>query len=499
MADLTMSLRKFRPMLVWVAAVVAPVGACGEGDPGDGGLDLAPAIEPVATPLLSQPNAGAFQRTTATPSQAQSGQISGSRNTAIVEAAARVAPAVVSVNVIRTEQVQSRASFFDPFPMPRTRRSRGLGSGFIVSEDGVILTNDHVVRDSERIMVTLPDGRDFEAQLLGADQLTDVAVLRIQGNDIPVAPVGTSERLLIGEWSLAIGNPFGNLFSNSEPSVTAGVISGTGRHIIPDDEDRVVYLGMIQTDASINPGNSGGPLVNSVGEVIGVNSSIFSRSGGSEGLGFAIPIDRAIRVANELIAFGEVKRAWLGFEVDPGDEDIWGRTHGVAVSSVSPSSPAARAQISRGDRVVTANGRALRTLLDFESLMLDLEEGESIALGIDGRQGPVTLVSEALPSVSADRVTALEQIELITVTPGIRAERGLGYETGALIVDIERDLEGRIGLRVGDVILQINRQRVESAEQAAEVLRQASGNVTVYIERSGEVIVRRLIFGRGRG
>ena len=499
MADLTMSLRKFRPMLVWVAAVVAPVGACGEGDPGDGGLDLAPAIEPVATPLLSQPNAGAFQRTTATPSEAQSDQISGSRNTAIVEAAARVAPAVVSVNVIRTEQVQSSASFFDPFPMPRTRRSRGLGSGFIVSEDGVILTNDHVVRDSERIMVTLPDGRDFEAQLLGADQLTDVAVLRIQGNDIPVAPVGTSERLLIGEWSLAIGNPFGNLFSNSEPSVTAGVISGTGRHIIPDDEDRVVYLGMIQTDASINPGNSGGPLVNSVGEVIGVNSSIFSRSGGSEGLGFAIPIDRAIRVANELIAFGEVKRAWLGFEVDPGDEDIWGRTHGVAVSSVSPSSPAARAQISRGDRVVTADGRALRTLLDFESLMLDLEEGESIALGIDGRQGPVTLVSEALPSVSADRVTALEQIELITVTPGIRAERGLGYETGALIVDIERDLEGRIGLRVGDVILQINRQRVESAEQAAEVLRQASGNVTVYIERSGEVIVRRLIFGRGRG
>ena len=494
-----MSPRKFRPMLVWVAAVVAPVGACGEGDPGDGGLDLAPAIEPVATPLLSQPNAGAFQRTTATPSQAQSDQISGSRNTAIVEAATRVAPAVVSVNVIRTEQVQSRASFFDPFPMPRTRRSRGLGSGFIVSEDGVILTNDHVVRDSERIMVTLPDGRDFEAQLLGADQLTDVAVLRIQGNDIPVAPVGTSEGLLIGEWSLAIGNPFGNLFSNSEPSVTAGVISGTGRHIIPDDEDRVVYLGMIQTDASINPGNSGGPLVNSVGEVIGVNSSIFSRSGGSEGLGFAIPIDRAIRVANELIAFGEVKRAWLGFEVDPGDEDIWGRTHGVAVSSVSPSSPAARAQISRGDRVVTADGRALRTLLDFESLMLDLEEGESIALGIDGRQGQVTLVSEALPSVSADRVTALEQIELITVTPGIRAERGLGYETGALIVDIESDLGGRIGLRVGDVILQINRQRVESAEQAAEVLRQASGNVAVYIERSGEVIVRRLIFGRGRG
>ena len=486
-----MSPRKFRPMLFWVAAVAIPFGACDGSDVGDGVLGSASAMETVVS-------APVVRQTAPAPRQPRGEEISGSRNTAIVEAAARVAPAVVSVNVIRTEQVQTR-SFFDPFPMPRTRRSRGLGSGFIVSDDGVILTNDHVIRDAERIMVTLPDDRDFEAELLGADQLTDVAVLRIRGTDLPVAPVGTSEGLLIGEWSLAIGNPFGNLFSNSEPSVTAGVISGTGRHIIPDDEDRVVYLGMIQTDASINPGNSGGPLVNSVGEVIGVNSSIFSRSGGSEGLGFAIPIDRAIRVANSLITSGEVKRAWLGFEVDAGEEDIWGRTHGVAVSSVSPSSPAARAEISRGDRVVTANGRALRTLLDFESLMLDLEEGESISLGIEGRPVSVTLVSEALPSVSADRVTALEQMDLITVTPDIRAERSLSYETGALIVNIETDLEGRIGLRAGDVILQIDRRRVESAEQAAEVLRRASGNVAVYIERNGEVIVRRLIFGRGRG
>ncbi len=494
-----MSPRKFRPMLLGVVVVAVLLGACegrgrADGDPGSG-----PASETVAAPLLAEPSTGASQQTTASPSRGQSNQISGSRNTAIVEAAARVSPAVVSVNVIRTEQVQTRASFFDPFPMPRARRSRGLGSGFIVSADGVILTNDHVVRDSERIMVTLPDGRDFEAELLGADQLTDVAVLRIRGDDLPVAPVGTSEGLLIGEWSLAIGNPFGNLFSNSEPSVTAGVISGTGRHIIPDDEDRVVYLGMIQTDASINPGNSGGPLVNSVGEVIGVNSSIFSRSGGSEGLGFAIPIDRAIRVANDLLTSGEVKRAWLGFEVDAGEEDIWGRTHGVAVSSVSPSSPAARAEISQGDRVVTANGRALRTLLDFESLMLDLAEGASIALGIEGRQDPVTLVSEALPSISADRVTALEQMELITVTPGIRAERSLSYETGALIVNIERDLESRIGLRAGDVILQIDRRRVESAEEAAAVLRGASGSFPVYLERNGEVIVRRLIFRGPRG
>lgn len=484
--------RKFRPMLFWIASVAIPLGACNGGDGDDHVLDSAPAAETVES-------APVIRRTAPATGQPREQEISTSRNTAIVEAAARVAPAVVSVNVIRTEQVQPTGSFFDPFPMPRTQRRRGLGSGFIVSIEGVILTNDHVVRDAERIMVTLPDGRDFEAELVGTDQLTDVAVLRIRGTELPVVPLGTSAGLLIGEWSLAIGNPFGNLFSNSEPSVTAGVISGTERHIIPDDEDRVVYLGMIQTDASINPGNSGGPLVNSVGEVIGVNSSIFSRSGGSEGLGFAIPINRAIRVANELMASGEVNRAWLGFKVDAGDEDIWGRTHGVAVSSVSPSSPAAHAEIAEGDRVVTANGRALRTLLDFESFMLDLQEGESIALGIEGRPGSVTLVSEALPSISADPVTALEQMELITVTPGIRAERNLGYETGALIVDIGRDLEGRIGLRVGDVILQIDRLLIESAEQAAEVLRRGSGNVVVYIERKGEVLVDRLIFRRARG
>jgi serine protease Do len=199
------------------------------------------------------------------------------------------------------------------------------------------------------------------------------------------------------------------------------------------------------------------------------------------------------------MAFGEVKRAWLGFEVDADAGDIWGRSRGVAVSNVSPSSPAARAGISRGDRVMTADGRALRTQLDFESLMLDLTAGESLSLDIDGREEAVTLVAVELPSISADRVIALEQMELVTVTLEIRTERNLRYESGALIVAIERDLEGRIGLREGDVILQINRTAVASAEQAAQLLRQAAGNVAVYVERNGEVTVRQLVFRRSRG
>ncbi len=446
-------------------------------------------VPATSAPIASSPQLPAAER---------SGQLDESRSTAIVEAATEVAPAVVSVNVLRTEQVRTR-SFFDPFSMPRARRSRGLGSGFIISDDGVILTNDHVIQGAERIMVTLPDGRDFEAELVGTDQLTDVAVLRIRGDRLPVARLGTSEGLLIGEWALAIGNPFGNLFSNSVPSVTAGVISATGRHIIPDSDDRVVYLGMIQTDASINPGNSGGPLVNSAGEVIGVNSSIFSRSGGSEGLGFAIPIDRAIRVADDLIRTGEPTRAWLGFEVDAGAEDIWGRTQGIVVASVSPDSPAARASISGGDRIVSVDGQPLHTPLDFESVLLDLRAGESIELGVEGRASAVTLVSEEVPSVSADRVTALEQMQLVTVTPQIRAERNLRYESGALILSIEPQLESRIGFRAGDVILQINREGVTSAEQAASIFRRASGNMPVYIERNGGVIVRQLSFRRSRG
>lgn len=471
------------------ALALAPAACGGAETPDDAAAAEASAAAALAPATSARPQVPAAER---------SRQVDSSRSTAIVEAATEVAPAVVSVNVLRTEQVQTR-SFFDPFSMPRTRRSRGLGSGFIISDQGVILTNDHVIQGAERIMVTLPDGRDFEAELVGTDQLTDVAVLRIRGDQLPVARLGTSQGILIGEWALAIGNPFGNLFSNSEPTVTTGVVSATGRHIIPDDQARVVYLGMIQTDASINPGNSGGPLVNSAGEVIGVNSSIFSRSGGSEGLGFAIPIDRALRVAEQLLGGGELKRAWLGFEVDAGAEDIWGRTQGIVVASVSPGSPAARARLSLGDRIGSVDGQPLHTPLDFASVLLDMQAGESIALGVEGRSSAVTVVSEEVPSVSADRVTALEQMQLVTVTPRIRAERNLGYDTGALILSIEPELEERIGFRAGDVILQINRTGVTSAEQAAEIFRRASGDMAVYIERNGGVIVRQLSFRRSRG
>ncbi|HSJ25196.1 MAG TPA: trypsin-like peptidase domain-containing protein, partial [Longimicrobiales bacterium] len=230
--------------------------------------------------------------------------VDASRRTAIVVAAERVAPAVVSVNVIRRETFQPR-SMWESFFMPPgvAREVPGLGSGFIIDGSGLVLTNEHVVRGATELVVTLRDGRDFDAELVGSDEVTDLALLRLRDvrGTLPVAPLGRSSNLIIGEWVVAIGNPFGFMLANAEATVTAGVVSGVNRNIIPEGgQGGGWYLDMIQTDASINPGNSGGPLVNALGEVIGVNSSIISGGGGSVGLGFAIPIDRARRIAQDL-------------------------------------------------------------------------------------------------------------------------------------------------------------------------------------------------------
>jgi serine protease Do len=426
--------------------------------------------------------AALFQQGTSTSvfdvQQDRSDEILRSRSTAIVEAANHVSPAVVSINTARNETVQRYWQTF-------TRRSQGLGSGFIINANGYILTNDHVVRGAQEILVTLPDGRDFAASRIGSDQLNDIAVLKIEGTDLPVAPLGTSRGLLIGEWAIAIGNPLGTLFSNTEPSVTAGVVSAVDRHLIPGENDQVVYLGMIQTDASINPGNSGGPLVNSAGQVIGVNSSIFSRSGGSEGLGFAIPIDRALRIAEDLVQEGEVRRAWPGFDVEAGDRDRFGRSRGVVVAGIDGRSPAA-AGLRDGDRIVSANGSRMADPYDFETVLLGLRPGDPLELRVEGRANPISFNVGGLPSMAADRAAA-SGLELLTLNSGVQQEFGLSRSEGALITRIAPQLQRGTRLRSGDVILQINRTLITSADQALRLLQRVRGRVVVYLERDGEV------------
>jgi serine protease Do len=261
-------------------SLLALTAACGESSHDEPALAVATAR--AATAPSTTASLAAAESTTTT-----------RRRTAITEAVARVAPTVVTV---QTEVVDRSTDPFDAFGGANERVLPGLGSGFIVRADGVIVTNAHVVAGANTISVAMRDGTTYPARLLGKDETNDLAVLKIDAKGLPVAPLGQSDDLIIGEWVIAIGNPYGFLLGNSEPSVTVGVISGTGRNLVARSQGSAMYVDMIQTDASINPGNSGGPLVNALGDIVGMNSSIFSPSGGSIGLGFAIPVNRVKHV-----------------------------------------------------------------------------------------------------------------------------------------------------------------------------------------------------------
>jgi serine protease Do len=477
-------------------------GEAGE-EPGTDRIELSSRIGEGALGLEGE-GAGVSE---ASPSEAVPGtadptspaqELAASRLTAVVRAAERVSPAVVAVNVIRTQQVRARDPFWDDFFMSpfggrtMTRRVPSLGSGFVVDPSGIILTNDHVVRGAERILVTLPDGRDLEAELVGTDEATDVAVIRVDARNLPVTPLGRTDDLRIGEWVVAFGNPFGNLLSNPEPTVTVGVVSALGRHIVQSQDGRAFFLGMVQTDAAINPGNSGGPLVNALGEVVGMNASIFSRTGGNEGLGFAIPIERVLRVADDLLEHGEVRRAWIGVDVEPVEADVFGRTRGVRAARVASGSPAARAGIRTGDRLIAMNGRRLVSPLDFEAVLLDLRAGDPVRLEIEGRGDALRMVTEELPSLRAERVRVFRDLELVTVTDAIRSERGVQSEEGALVAGISPELARTLGLQEGDVIVGINNRRVGSAGEVAQALDALppGSRVRLYFERNRGFVVR---------
>ena len=414
------------------------------------------------------------------------------RRTAVTEAIARVAPAVVTVQT----QIVSRAPV-DPFEWffggrtPGRQVTPGLGSGFVVRSDGIVVTNAHVIEGATSISVAMSNGTTVPAELLGADEPNDIAVLKIAGTGLPVAPLGNSRDLLIGEPAIAIGNPYGFVLGNPEPSVTTGVVSGTGRNLIARTQEGQLYLDMIQTDAAINPGNSGGPLVNALGEVIGMNSSIFSPSGGSVGLGFAIPIDRVMRVTDDLIAHGAVRRPWVGIKTEQpaGVSPRAALTAGVVVAAVVPGSPAASANLRAGDVLVRAGDRALRSPYDWQAVLLDLRVGERVALRVrrDGREFDATVQVADLPEVSAPRVAVLQELELVTMTPAIRADRGVNAQQGALVYRASDRITNEIGLQAGDVILQVNRAMVERAEDVRRVL-----------DSVGPRDVNRIYFERGR-
>lgn len=381
-----------------------------------------------------------------------------------------------------------------PQPYEGDRQSRSLGSGFIISEDGYLLTNFHVVEGAEEIIVRTSDRREFLAKLIGTDRRSDTALLKVEAQDLPPVKIGTAKDLEVGEWVLAIGSPFG-----FDHSATAGIVSAKGRSLPSEN-----YVPFIQTDVAINPGNSGGPLFNLEGEVVGVNSQIYSRTGGFMGLSFAIPIDMAMDVVEQLKATGRVSRGWLGVRIQEVTSELaetfgMDQPRGALVAELLPGSPAREADLRVGDVIVSFNGKPITTHGVLPPLVGTIRADESAELEVlrDGRIEKVTVVIGELPDegeLVADtesESTTANSIGLVVADLNAEQRDQPGLEQGGVIVrEVKPGTAEQAGVGPGDVILMFDNRAVENAKQFGELLTgiEAGRSVAVLIQRgSGRI------------
>nr|WP_313711223.1 DegQ family serine endoprotease [Pseudomonas sp.] len=368
----------------------------------------------------------------------------------------------------------------------RQREAMSLGSGFIISSDGYVLTNNHVVADADEIIVRLSDRSELQAKLIGTDPRTDVALLKVEGKNLPTVKLGDSEKLKVGEWVLAIGSPFG-----FDHSVTKGIVSAKGR-TLPND----TYVPFIQTDVAINPGNSGGPLFNMKGEVVGINSQIFTRSGGFMGLSFAIPIDVAIDVSNQLKKDGKVSRGWLGVVIQEVNKDLaesfgLDKPAGALVAQVLENGPAAKGGLQVGDVILSMNGQPIVMSADLPHLVGSLKDGEKAKLEIirngkrqtlDVAVGPMPdddadIAAGSSPEGSAERNSNRLGVSVSDLTA--EQKKTLELKGGVVIKEVQDGPAAMIGLRPGDVISHLNNQAVASAKQFTEIAKDLPKNRSV--------------------
>ncbi|MGB9589322.1 MAG: trypsin-like peptidase domain-containing protein [candidate division WOR-3 bacterium] len=415
-------------------------------------------------------------------------RITESRNTALVIATQAVSPAVVSVSVIGSRKVAS-SPFMDPFwaplfpPIYRTERVVSLGSGFIISQDGYVLTNEHVIHEGDSIVITLSDGRSYKADLVGSSERIDVALLKVKAAGLPAVTFGNSDNLAPGEWAIAIGNPVGYLLEDLDPTVTVGVISAT-RRTIKGEEGGRIYRDMIQTDAAVNPGNSGGPLVNADGEVIGMNTFIFSKSGGSEGLGFAIPSNTLIKCVEELRKYGRVREAFLPVSVQNISRELadaldYPGSSGVVVVSSRDD------RIKTEDVIIEANGRPIRIVGDWEDITYFLTPGERVKVKVF-RRGQYLDLELVAQEVKETGVKTSLGLEIATITPELVEKYGLEESSGLVIVNIQKNsFAERMGLIKGDVILKVNGVSPESVEEFEKAVESRRGLLEMVISRKG--------------
>jgi serine protease Do len=414
-----------------------------------------------------------------------------------VEIARAVKPAVVNVSTRGDregggEELLRELPGLREFPGRPPRRSvRGVGSGFVINADGYVVTNNHVVADASDIRVKLADGREVPGKVVGGDAKTDLALLKVEATGLPVIPLGDSSRLEVGEPVMAVGNPFG-----LEQTVTTGIVSATGRAIGAGP-----YDDFIQTDASINPGNSGGPLVNARGEVVGVNTAIASGSGGSVGIGFAIPTNLAKPIVAQLAETGRVTRAWLGVSIQPLTRELatsFGLpdTTGALVSSVMDDSPAARSGLKPGDVITMYDGRPVARSADLPRAVAETPVGREVPIEVvrDGKRLALTVkvaqLDEPDRRASADEPSATRLgIAARPVPPELARARNLPEGRGILVERVEEGSKAQnAGIAAGDVIVEVNRTPVASvgALQGALAKHPAGKPVLLLVNREGQ-------------
>jgi len=403
-------------------------------------------------------------------------------------------PAVVNVSMKRGAQPTPEAvdPFFQQFfgRVP-PRAQRGLGSGFVVNPDGYVVTNNHVVDGATEISVKLADGREFPGRVVGRDPRTDIALLKVEARGLPTIHLGDSAALKVGEPVMAIGNPFG-----LEQTVTTGIVSATGRVI-----GEGPYDDFIQTDASINPGNSGGPLINGRGQVVGINTAIVSRSGGSVGIGFAIPVNLAKPVVSQLAAAGHVTRGWLGVGIQPLTADLAKSfkvtgTDGALVTSVSEGSPAAKAGLKQGDVIVEYDGRPVARAGDLPRAVAETPVGRAVSLKVVRDGAPVTLTAtvgrlEEPREAKAEPAPGEPALGLSgrTLTPEVAQQLGVREQRGVLVTAVHDGSRAEAaGVKEGDVISQIDHRPVASVEDLRQALRRhpAGAPVLMLVQRDGD-------------
>jgi serine protease Do len=479
-------------------------------------LCVAVALAACSRELSAQSTAAASAgAVAATPAAAQSGAAPSSPTEPIVHSLPdfsglvdRYGPAVVNVEVVEKAQagggVQGLSpndpfyDFFRRFGIPAPEQGqrdhqppvKGAGSGFIINSDGYILTNTHVVANAEEVTVRLTDRREFPAKVIGADERTDVAVIKINGTNLPIVKLGDPARIKPGQWVLAIGSPFG--FENS---ATAGIISATSRSVPGEN-----YVPFIQTDVPVNPGNSGGPLFNMAGEVIGINSQIFSRTGGFMGVSFAIPIDVARNVEEQLIKTGHVVRGRIGVTIQDVNAQLaesfgLDRPRGALVSSVEKDGPAAHAGIVAGDVILAVGGRPIERFGELSSSIAAMKPGSdaSLALWRNGKEQTVSVkvaeLKEQPQNASyrsgkpqeegASSASALG----LTVRPLDAREKQQANTQGSLVVEEVTGPAQAAEVEPGDIILGVNGKRVHSVQELQEAARAAGKNVALLIQR----------------